>query len=111
MKKSELKEFIASELVRLLNEGKLNEAVTNLERLHDGVSTSTMIGQPWFNLINSLESVYDEVKDFKGMFSSQRHGVLPNTQHARQTLDQIVKLLEEVKPIILGMDDIQRKDI
>jgi hypothetical protein len=44
------------------------------------------------------------------MYSPTLQGPLPNTQGALIQLQMIVKMLQGIKPVILGMDDIQRKD-
>ena len=101
--KSLIKEQVAKQLIK--------EAMVDLEFLHDGISTSTMTGKPWFQLVNALESVINEVKDFKGQYASARHGPLPNCEGALIQLQMVVKILQGVKPVIMGMDDIERKDI
>jgi len=94
-----------------VNEELLREGLTDLEILHNNVSSSTMVGKPWFRLIQSLESVIDEVKDFSTMYSSRIHGPLPNTHETSKKLGEIVRLLMEIKPTIISIDDIQKKDI
>lgn len=107
MSPSELKSLVKEEVAKTL----LKEAMVNIEFLHDGISTSTMTGKPWFQLVNALESVINEVKDFKGQYSDPRHGPMPNCEGALIQLQMVVKLLQGVKPVIMGMDDIERKDI
>jgi len=93
-----------------VNEEIIRESLVSLDHLHDGISTSTMVGKPWYSLISGLESVVNEVKDFKGMYSSAHHGPHPNTGGALIQLQMIAKILEGIKPVIMGMDDIQKKD-
>lgn len=100
--KALIKEEVAKALVK--------EALANFEALQAGVSRGTMIGKLWWELIYSIQSVTDEVKDFKDMYSSSLHGPMPNTNDGMIKLQQIVQLLNELKPLILSMDDIQKKD-
>jgi hypothetical protein len=97
-----IKKIVAEQLVK--------EQLVSLDDLHDGVSRSTMIGKYWYEMISGLETVINETKDFKGMYSPTLHGTLPNTQGALIQLQMIVKMLQGIKPVVLGMDDIQRKD-
>jgi hypothetical protein len=107
MDKTELQTLIK----KTISEQLIKEALTNLDVLHDGISTSTMVGKEWYKLVNALEGIIDETKDFKSMYSAALHGPPPNTQGALINLQMIVKLLTAMKPVILGMDDIQKKDI
>jgi len=93
-----------------VNEEIIRESLVDLGHLHDGISTRTLVGQPWFKLVSALEDIVNEVKDFKDMYSPSLHGPMPNTQGALIQLQIAVKVLESIKPVILGMDDIQKKD-
>lgn len=106
MTPSDIKLIVKEEVAK----SRINETLVNLEHLHDGISTSTMTGKPWFQLVNALESVINEVKDFKSQYQSARHGPLPNCEGALIQLQMVAKLLQGVKPVIIGMDDIERKD-
>lgn len=107
MTPADIKVIVKEEVAKAL----VTEGMVSLDHLHDGISTSTMTGKPWFHLVSSLESVINEVKDFNGQYSSARHGPLPNTRGALVQLQMIVKMLEGIKPVIMGMDDIERKDV
>ena len=107
MTPSDIKKLIKEEVAKV----QLQEALVNLEHLHDNVSSSTMIGRPWLQLISSLEAVIDEVNSFNSSYSSGLHGPMPNSSAAIEKLQQVIRLLSEIKPIILGMDDIQKKDV
>ena len=98
-----IKEIVSEELIK--------ESLISLDGIHDGISTSTMVGEPWSKMVNSLEAVINEVKDFRSMYSPAFHGPMPNTEIAYQRLQEVIKLLTEIKPVILGMDDIQKKDV
>lgn len=102
-----IKSLIREEVNRAL----VNETLANFESLHDGISTSTTSGKAWFKLINSLESVVNEVKNFNEQHSSSRHGALPNTSGATIKLESVVETLQSIKPVIIGMDHIEKKDI
>lgn len=106
MDKAELEALIR----KTICEEVLKEHLTDLGHLHDNVSSRTMVGRPWYEMINGLESVIDEMKDFRAMYSPTLHGPLPNTNEGMAKLQQIVQLLTELKPTVLAMDDIQRKD-
>jgi hypothetical protein len=106
MDKTELQNLVK----KTVNEQLLQEALVSLEHLHDGVSTSTLVGKDWYNLVNALEAVINETKDFKGMYSAALHGPPPNTEGAMYNLQMVAKLLGAIKPVVLGMDDIQKKD-
>lgn len=107
MTPSDIKLIVKEEVAKQ----RLNEALISLDHLHDGISTSTMTGRPWFHLVSSLESVINEVNDFNGMYSDSRHSPLPNTRGALVNLQMVVKILKGIKPVIMGMDDIERKDV
>lgn len=89
----------------------LKESPATLDALTDGVSTSTITGEHWNKLVRHLESVIEEVRDFQSMYSSRLHGPTPNVAAALTKLKEVVRLMVEIKPTILGMDDIQRKDM
>lgn len=107
MDKTELQTLIK----QTIGEQLVNESLVSLDDLHEGISTSTMVGKDWYKLVSALEGVINETKDFKSMYSAALHGPSPNTQGAMINLQTIVKLLIAMKPVILGMDDIQKKDI
>jgi hypothetical protein len=107
MNKREIQSLIKKNVSKVL----IEESLTNLEQYQDNISSSTMVGKPWISMVSSLEAVMDEVKDFKGMYSSKIHGPLPNTDDAMRKLQLVVQLLGEIKPVIIGMSDIERKDI
>ena len=94
-----------------VNEEIFTEVLTNLGSLNSGISSSTLIGRGWIETVNNLASVIDEVKEFKSMYSPALHGPSPNTLEGMKKLQMIIQLLNEIKPIILGMDDIQKKDV
>ena len=89
----------------------LKESIVNLEHLYGNISNSTMTGKYFRNFISSLESLIEVTQDFKGEFSSTLHGPLPNTAEGERILGEIVKLCNSLKPIILGMNDIEKKDM
>jgi hypothetical protein len=107
MTPTEIKTLIKEEVIKSL----IKESLSDLSQLHDGVSTSTEIGKYWFKMISAFESIIDETKDFRSIYSPAVHGPSPNTLDAMRKLQQIVQLLVEMKPIILGMDDIQKRDV
>ncbi len=88
----------------------LSERLADLSQLRDNVSRGSIVGRPWHNLVQSLESVIDEVENFGGQYVSASHGPLPPTADAARKLQEVVRLLAAVKPIIIGMDEIERKD-
>lgn len=102
---------MAQSPLQKLIEQIVKEELVELDRLHDGVSTSTITGKAWFNLISSLESVMNEVKDFKDMYRPSLHGPTPDITTAMLNLQQVVQILEDTKHVIIGMDDIERKDL
>jgi len=93
-----------------VNEEIIRESLVDLDHLRDGISTNTLVGQPWRKLAYAMEDIVNEVKNFKDMYSPRLHGPLPNTEGALIQLQIAVKVLESIKPVILGMDDIQKKD-
>jgi hypothetical protein len=104
MTQSQIKALIKEEVAKVL-------IIENIDALRDNISTTSIVGKYWNGLVSSLSSLMEEVTEFSGLYSSQVHGPLPNTSGGIQKLMMIVKLLEEVKPLILSMDDIQKKDI
>ena len=112
MDKNELYALIKETIKQTFNENQfINEECIDLDHLSDGISRGSGIGRPWSNLVQSLESVIDETKNFNSMYSPVLHGPSPNIDPALKKLNVIVKLLTEIKPIILQMDNIQRKDV
>ena len=107
MKSSDIKKLIKETVAKAI----IKESMIDLAYLHDNVSSSTMIGRPWLQMISSLESVIDEVNSFNSSYPSARHGPSPNSAAAMEKFQQVISLLSEIKPVILGMDDIQKKDI
>ncbi len=105
MNKKELQSLIRESVQEVLN-----ESLTDLDVLTDGISTSTITGKSWNQLVLSLASVIDEVKDFRSQYSDPRHGPMPNLRDSMIHLKQIVELMSKIKPTIYGMDDIERKD-
>lgn len=89
----------------------LREDNNNLDYLHDGISTSTISGRAWFKLVSDLETMIGETQDFPSQYSASVHGPKPNVSFAIQNLQEIVKLMVTIKPIIRGMDEIEKKDI
>lgn len=89
----------------------LKESMISLEFMHNDISTSTEIGKAWFKLITSLETVVNEIEDFEGMYSSYLHGPLPSMRDAKYNLKFLMESLVKLKPTIIGMDDIQKKDM
>lgn len=106
MSPTDLRQIIKETVEKVLKESRLE-----LDHLQDGISTSTIIGKDWFKLISNLESLINEMNEWKSQYSSNTHGPLPNVQGALVNLQMIVKLLTEVKPVVIGMDDIERKDM
>lgn len=102
-----IKSLIKNEVAKAL----INENLANFDQFHSGISRSSEIGKEWIKLIYSLESIVNEVKDFSSLYPPSTHGPTPNITEAMTKLKQIAQLLVEIKPIILGMDDIQKKDI
>ena len=105
MTKGELKSLIQESVQEVLQ-----ESLTDLDVLSDGISNSTITGKSWNQLVRSLASVIDEVKDFRGQYSDPRHGPKPNVNEAMLNLKEMVRLMSNIKPAIWGMDDIERKD-
>lgn len=106
MNPEQLKALIKEEVKKAL----IAEARVELDHLHDGISSRTMTGEPWFKLVSALEDVINEMIDFPSLYSPSLHGPLPNTRGALVQLQMVAKLLESVKPVVIGMDDIERKD-
>ena len=100
MKKELLKEIIKE---------ILQEEITDLGRIHSGISTSTEIGKSWNHLIWKLETVVDEVKDFQSLYLTAKNK--PQTTEAHKRLLAVVKILESIKPTIAQMDKIQKEDL
>lgn len=106
MDTAELKALIKEEVAKAL----LKEAQIDLSHLHDNVSMKTLSGRPWYNLVTAMEDLINEMQDFPSLYSPRLHGPLPNTRGALVQLQMIAKMLEGVKPVVMGMDDIEKKD-
>ena len=89
----------------------LTESHTDLSHLQSSITNRTLIGEAWFKTISGLEGIVDETKEFNNLYSHQRHGPLPNTLEAMRILSEILKLCQQLKPYILGMDNIQKNDV
>jgi len=98
-------------LIKQVRKETLNEELMNLDKLTDGISTVSLVGKEWNKLISGLEGLLNETKDFNQMYSAALHGPQPNTGGAMVNLAMILKLLGAIKPVVLGMDDIQKKDM
>jgi len=103
-----------SELKSLIREA-LQETLTDqsFENLRSNVSSRTQLGEKWNKLVWSLEGIYEEVKDFEGMYTStiSKEGKPANIQETLRRVEQIVALATSIKPSIISMDVIQRKDM
>ena len=103
-----------SELKSLIREC-LNEALTDqsFEFLRDQISNRTEIGEKWSSMIWALEGLYDQVKSFESLYSTtmSREGKPANIQDAVKKIEQIAALAQAMKPAVLSMDVIQRKDM
>jgi hypothetical protein len=101
-----------NKLIReVINEILVKEEQSDFSQLCDGISTITEIGKHWHKLISALESVVNETKDFKELYRSSLHGPTPSTIGAMRNLQQILNLLKETKPVIIGMHEIQKQEL
>lgn len=99
MNKESLKKIIHE----VLNEIQDDE----LEDLHRGISSSTDIGRHWFKLINDLETVMADVKEFNTSSGEPQVYV----KEALEKFSSIVNILQSLHPTIKGMDEIQMRDL
>jgi len=104
MKREELQTLIRETVNEVIK-----EELTDLERLKANVAPSTMIGQPWNKMISQLETIYDEVSGFHELYRT--HPNKPTTDIAKQKLDQVIRLLEEIAPTIQQIHQIQRSEL
>lgn len=104
MKREELQKLVKETVNEVIN-----EELMDLERLHANITPNTMIGQPWNKMISQLETIYDEVSDFQELYRT--HSNKPTTDVAKQKLDQVIRLLEEIAPTIQQIHQIQRSEI
>lgn len=102
MKEKELRHLIEECLV----ENLLKE--NDLEYLHDNVWSGGMIGKSWHGLVYSLQTLIEEATNFDSSFVG--YSPTANSRQALQGLLEIQKKLEDIKPIVIGMADIERKD-
>ena len=49
------------------------------------------------------------MQDFNSQYASYKP--LPNTSYGMSKLKEIIQICSEIRPIIIGMDDIERKDL
>jgi undecaprenyl pyrophosphate synthase len=93
----------------------LNEVLTDqaFDSLRDNVGVSTEIGKAWSKLLYSLETLYEETKDFESLYttSMSKYGKPANIQDAVKKIEQMAALAQAMKPAIMSMDAIQRKDM
>jgi undecaprenyl pyrophosphate synthase len=93
----------------------LNEVLTDqaFDSLRDNVGVSTEIGKAWSKLLYSLETLYEETKDFESLYttSMSKYGKPANIQDALRKIEQITALAQAIKPAVISMDDIQRRDL
>ncbi|MEI6421701.1 MAG: DUF2490 domain-containing protein [Lentisphaerota bacterium] len=98
------------DIKEIIKEEILNARIDKLNHLRsEFIHNSTMTGKQWNNLISSLESVIYEVENFNSQYAS--HTPLPNTKDAYGKLHMVAELLKSVQPVIIGMDEIERKDV
>ena len=110
MKRTDIKQLIGECVDEVLNEVITDQ---HFENLKDGISTSTMIGKPWVVMAQQLETIYGEIKDFEGQYqyAITKSQMKPaNIAYSLQKLEQVVALLNEVKPTISTMSQIQASD-
>ena len=83
----------------------LEEELTDLGRIHQGISTATEIGNSWNQLAWKLESTMDQVKWM------EQGRLQQEALEATKVLSAVTKLLERIKPSIAKMDAIQKQDL
>jgi len=103
---NEIKDLIKEELIQYI----IKESKMELNHLKNNISNSTITGKSWNKLIDQLGDVINEIKDFNSQYSSPIHGPLPNTSTALLKAKEIISILQEIKPVIIGMDSIERKE-
>ena len=102
---NDYKKIVEEELAKMILESDL----TDLDFLHDNISSQTVIGKYWFNLVSSLQNVIDEIN------TSSTHSNLtkqkPITQDAIRELSQIIEKLKIVKPLIITLDQLEQREL
>jgi hypothetical protein len=99
--KESLKMMVKEAIAELTSPGKI-------ESLADGISSATIIGEKWSNMIINFEGVYDHVKSFERLYRAAK-GKLPTDDVVRE-LDRIVASLEKMKSVIQTMDQFEQRD-
>lgn len=102
MKDKELRHLIEECLMeKLINE-------SDLDHLRDNVWSGGMIGKSWQHLVYNLQTLIEEATNFDSSFVG--YSPTANAKQALHGLLEIQRKLEEIKPVIIGMADIERKD-
>lgn len=100
-------------LKKLINEC-INEVLTdqNFESASDGISNSSFIGKSWKTLVSELGRIHSEMKDFEGVYRTAiiKSGKPANINYSIQKIEQILSILQEIKPTVYTMDRIQNED-
>lgn len=83
----------------------------SIEALESGIKYGTEIGRDWNNLLTAVARISRTMRDFKDEFADSRHGPLPNIAQAQRQLAEVMRICQQVKPVILGMSQIEWKDM
>lgn len=95
----------------ILLKSLLKERV-DLERLHQNVQKSTLVGEAWIQMIYGLEKVLDELNEFENQYISALSGQKSDAdieaakKESRQILASAVKMMRGIEK----MHKIQYKD-
>jgi hypothetical protein len=81
------------------------------DALEDGVRPGTESGKDWSNLLYGIRRLATTVVDFKDQFTDPAHGPLPNLTGAQRQLVEMLRVCQQLKPVIIGMSEIERRDM
>lgn len=84
----------------------------DLERLHQNVQKSTMVGEAWIQMIYGLEKILEELNEFENQYVTALSGQKPDAdienakKESRQILASAVRMMKGIEK----MHQIQYKD-
>jgi hypothetical protein len=115
MNQEEFKSLIresAEEVIRENDSYDPKNLSAYFHKLDANIRNNTIIGSKWNKLVDGLQGVFDEVRDFEYMYRTQlsKEQNKPQTIIAKEKIEQIVKMLEEITPIVEQIHKVQMRD-
>ncbi len=108
MTRDELRQLIRESIQEVINERR------DLDHLTDGIPNRPIVGEAWNQIVWKLETLMGEVEDFNETFEYTMRKMGMKEKLAVQSymaqLQQIVQILEQLRPGIKVMTDVEAYD-